>query len=116
MNERAKITAVHLSRQAIVYLRQSSAAQVEHNRESTERQYALAGKARELGWPEDRILVIDEDLGLSGSGSVARSGFSRLTADVALALVLCSVSRCRGLRAITPIGTASSILPASPAR
>jgi DNA invertase Pin-like site-specific DNA recombinase len=74
MNERAKITAVHLSRQAIVYLRQSSAAQVEHNRESTERQYALAAKAGELGWPADRILVIDEDLGLSGSGSVARSG------------------------------------------
>ncbi|MGB2657982.1 MAG: recombinase family protein, partial [Pseudolabrys sp.] len=87
MNERAKITPVHLSRQAIVYLRQSSAAQVEHNRESTERQYALAGKARELGWPEDRILVIDEDLGLSGSGSVARSGFARLTAEVALAHV-----------------------------
>ena len=86
MNERAKITAVHLSRQAIVYLRQSSAAQVEHNRESKERQYVLAGKA-ELGWPEDRILVIDEDLGLSGSGSVARSGFSRLTAEVALARV-----------------------------
>src|SRR5437867_6085509 len=87
MNERAKITAAHLSRQAIVYLRQSSAAQVEHNRESTERQYALASKARELGWPEDRILVIDEDLGLSGSGSVARSGFARLTAEVALARV-----------------------------
>src|SRR5213080_2205957 len=87
MNERAKITASHLSRQAIVYLRQSSAAQVEHNRESTERQYALASKARELGWPADRILVIDEDLGLSGSGSVARSGFARLTAEVALARV-----------------------------
>lgn len=87
MNERAKITAAHLSRQAIVYLRQSSAAQVEHNRESTERQYALASKARELGWPEDRIFVIDEDLGLSGSGSVARSGFARLTAEVALAHV-----------------------------
>ena len=87
MNERAKITASHLSRQAIVYLRQSSAAQVENNRESTERQYALATKARELGWPEDRILVIDEDLGLSGSGSVARSGFARLTAEVALARV-----------------------------
>jgi DNA invertase Pin-like site-specific DNA recombinase len=87
MNERAKITAVHLSRQAIVYLRQSSAAQVEHNRESTERQYALAAKAGELGWPADRILVIDEDLGLSGSGSVARSGFARLTAEVALARV-----------------------------
>jgi len=87
MNERAKITAQHLSRQAIVYLRQSSAAQVEHNRESTERQYALAGKARELGWPDERILVIDEDLGLSGSGAVARSGFARLTAEVALARV-----------------------------
>jgi DNA invertase Pin-like site-specific DNA recombinase len=87
MNERSKITASHLGRQAIVYLRQSSAAQVEHNRESTDRQYALAIKARELGWPEDRIIVIDEDLGLSGSGSVARSGFARLTAEVALARV-----------------------------
>jgi Resolvase, N terminal domain len=87
MNERTKITASHLGRQAIVYLRQSSAAQVEHNRESTERQYALATKARELGWPEDRIIVVDEDLGLSGSGSVARSGFARLTAEVALARV-----------------------------
>jgi DNA invertase Pin-like site-specific DNA recombinase len=86
MNERAKITANHLSRQAIVYLRQSSPAQVEHNRESTDRQYALATKARELGWPEDRIVVIDEDLGLSGSG-FARSGFARLTAEVALARV-----------------------------
>src|SRR5213080_5219568 len=87
MNERAKITASHLSRQAIVYLRQSSAAQVEHNRESTERQYALAAKVRQLGWPEDRILVIDEDLGLSGSGVAARSGFARLIAEVALARV-----------------------------
>src|SRR5437016_2921630 len=87
MNERAKITAAHLSRQAIVYLRQSSAAQVEHNRESTERQYALATKARELGWSDERVVVIDEDLGLSGSGSVARSGFARLTAEVALARV-----------------------------
>ena len=51
---------------------------------STDRQYALAGKARDLGWPEERIVVIDEDLGLSGSGSVARSGFARLTAEVAL--------------------------------
>jgi DNA invertase Pin-like site-specific DNA recombinase len=87
MNERAKITASHLSRQAIVYLRQSSPAQVEHNRESTERQYALASKAHELGWPEDRIVVIDEDLGLSGAGAVARSGFDRLTAEVVHARV-----------------------------
>ena len=87
MNERGKITASHLSRQAIVYLRQSSPAQVEHNRESTERQYALANKACELGWPHERIVVIDEDLGLSGAGWVARSGFARLTAEVALARV-----------------------------
>jgi len=87
MNERGKITPSHLSRYAIVYLRQSSAAQVEHNRESTDRQYALAGKARDLGWPDERIVVIDEDLGLSGSGSAARSGFDRLTSEVALARV-----------------------------
>ena len=86
MNDRAKITPSHLSRQAIVYLRQSTPSQVEHNRESTDRQYALATKARELGWPDDRIVVIDEDLGLSGSG-FARSGFARLTAEVALARV-----------------------------
>ncbi len=87
MSERIKITSSHLSRQAIVYLRQSSAAQVENNRESTDRQYALAGKARDLGWPDERIVVIDEDLGLSGSGSTARSGFARLTSEVALARV-----------------------------
>jgi len=68
MTERLKITPAHLARQAIIYLRQSSAAQVEHNRESTDRQYALAGRARELGWPDERIVVIDEHLGLSGSG------------------------------------------------
>jgi DNA invertase Pin-like site-specific DNA recombinase len=87
MNERAKITPSHLSRHAVVYLRQSSAAQVENNRESTQRQYALTGKARELGWSDERIMVIDEDLGLSGSGSAARSGFARLTSEVALGRV-----------------------------
>ena len=87
MSERAKITPSHLARQAIVYLRQSSAAQVEHNRESTDRQYALADKACELGWPAERVVVIDEDLGLSGSGAAARSGFARLIAEVALARV-----------------------------
>jgi len=87
MNERMKITAHHLARHAIVYLRQSSAAQVAHNRESTERQYALAGKAADLGWSAERIIVIDEDLGLSGAGVVARSGFMRLTSEVALGRV-----------------------------
>jgi len=84
MNEAMKITSSHLARSAIVYLRQSSAAQVERNRESTERQYALVHKATALGWPAARVVVIDEDLGLSGSGAVTRSGFARLTAEVAL--------------------------------
>lgn len=87
MTEHSKITAGHQARMAIVYLRQSSASQVENNRESTERQYALSGRARELGWPTERVLVIDEDLGLSGSGSVMRTGFTRLTSEVALARV-----------------------------
>lgn len=84
MSDIQKITSSHLARVAIVYLRQSSSAQVEHNRESTDRQYALARKANDLGWPTDRVVVIDEDLGLTGSGAVARSGFARLTAEVAL--------------------------------
>ena len=87
MTEHTKVTDSHLSRAAIVYLRQSSAAQVENNRESTDRQYALVHKATELGWPADRVVVIDEDLGLSGSGTVTRSGFERLTAEVALGRV-----------------------------
>src|SRR6201982_308622 len=87
MDARAKVTPSHLARYAVVYLRQSSAAQVEHNRESTDRQYALASKARELGWPTERIGVIDEALGLSGGGTTTRSGFARLTAEVALARV-----------------------------
>src|SRR6201981_3677601 len=84
MNDLSKIATSLLSRAAYIYLRQSSAAQVEHNRESTQRQYALAGKATSLGWPSQQVVVIDEDLGLSGSGVVARSGFARLTAEVAL--------------------------------
>ena len=84
MSETTKIGATHLSRAAYVYLRQSSPAQVEHNRESTQRQYALASKATTLGWPQQQIVVIDDDLGLSGSGVVERSGFARLTAEVAL--------------------------------
>src|SRR3954449_1984808 len=84
MNDVIKITSSHLARVAIVYLRQSSAAQVEHNRESTDRQYALVNKASDLGWPAGNVVVIDEDLGISGAGGVARSGFARLTAEVAL--------------------------------
>ena len=84
MSDITKIGASHLSRAAYVYLRQSSPAQVEHNRESTQRQYALVTKASMLGWLAQQIVVIDEDLGLSGTGIVERSGFARLTAEVAL--------------------------------
>jgi DNA invertase Pin-like site-specific DNA recombinase len=84
MNDLAKVKLSHTQRIAFVYIRQSSPSQVEYNRESTARQYALVEKARELGWTKEQVLVIDEDLGLSGSGSVKRSGFARMTAEVAL--------------------------------
>src|SRR6201987_2057808 len=84
MNDLSKISPSHLGRAAYIYLRQSTPAQVEHNRESTQRQYALASKASTLGWPSQQVVVIDEALGLSGSGVVARNGFARLTAEVAL--------------------------------
>jgi DNA invertase Pin-like site-specific DNA recombinase/uncharacterized protein YndB with AHSA1/START domain len=84
VSEREKLTASHLSRQAFVYLRQSSQAQVERNVESTDRQYALVGRALELGFQREQVVVIDEDLGVSGSGLSERSGFARLTAEVAL--------------------------------
>src|ERR1700730_15060024 len=83
----SKISPSHLSRAAYVYLRQSSPTQVKHNRESTERQYALVTKATALGWGSQQILVVDEDLGLSGTGIVERNGFARLTAEVALSHV-----------------------------
>jgi DNA invertase Pin-like site-specific DNA recombinase len=84
MSESAKIGAAHLHRRACVYIRQSTAAQVEHNRESTERQYRLVERAVGLGWRSDQVTVIDEDLGVSGGGLVERTGFARLTSDVAL--------------------------------
>ncbi len=84
MTENAKITADHLRRCALVYVRQSSAAQVEHNRESTERQYRLVDRATDLGWKQEKISVVDQDLGISGSGLAERSGFAHMTAQVAL--------------------------------
>src|SRR5712664_1604553 len=84
MNESGEVKLSHTRRAAFVYIRQSSPSQVEYNRESTARQYALVQKACELGWAKEHVLVIDEDLGLSGSGSAKRSGFARMTAEVAL--------------------------------
>lgn len=84
MSEIDKVKPSHRARVALVYVRQSSAAQVEHNRESTMRQYALAQRAAALGWPAERITVIDDDLGLSGSSAHQRGGFGRMAAEVAL--------------------------------
>jgi DNA invertase Pin-like site-specific DNA recombinase/predicted DNA-binding transcriptional regulator AlpA len=84
MNDSDKVMLSHTRRAAFVYIRQSSPQQVENNRESTARQYALVERACELGWSREQVLVVDEDLGLSGSGSVERSGFARMTAEVAL--------------------------------
>jgi len=84
MSERSKLTASHLRRQAFVYVRQSTQAQLERNVESTERQYALVGRALELGFGREQVVVIDDDLGVSGSGAVDRQGFARLAAEVAL--------------------------------
>jgi DNA invertase Pin-like site-specific DNA recombinase len=78
-----KIQATHLERRAIVYLRQSTLKQVHEHRESTARQYALRQHAQELGWPDGRIDVIDEDLGQSGTGTDWRSGFQRMAEEVA---------------------------------
>ena len=75
----SKIGSDHLARQAVVYVRQSTADQVAHNLESKRRQYGLVERARQLGWAD--VEVIDDDLGRSGSG-VARPGFERLLAGI----------------------------------
>jgi resolvase-like protein len=84
MMDLSKIKPSHLARAAFVYVRQSTPSQVEHNRESTARQYALAERACQLGWSKEQVIVLDEDLGLSGSSTDKRSGFTRLTSEVAL--------------------------------
>jgi DNA invertase Pin-like site-specific DNA recombinase len=87
MSEAGKITAVHLRRAAVVYLRQSTPGQLERNPESTRRQYALADRAVALGWPRSAVRVIDADLGLSGTSAAGRSGFGELTSQVGLGQV-----------------------------
>jgi DNA invertase Pin-like site-specific DNA recombinase len=79
-----KITSSHLDRHAYLYVRQSSLRQVLENTESTERQYALRQLAVALGWPIERIIVIDCDLGQSGASALDRIGFQRLVAEVGM--------------------------------
>jgi resolvase-like protein len=82
-----KIRRQHLERLAVVYVRQSSPRQVLENRESTALQYNLAQRAVAYGWPEDRVLTIDDDLGQSGRTAENRLGFQRLLAEVGLSHV-----------------------------
>jgi DNA invertase Pin-like site-specific DNA recombinase len=82
--ESPKISDAHRAKLAVVYVRQSTPQQVIENRESLARQYALANHARSLGWTTERVLVIDEDLGLSGRTADMRLGFQRLLAEVSM--------------------------------
>jgi len=83
----SKVLATHRYRSAVVYVRQSTPGQVEHNTESTDRQYALAERAVRLGWPRDAVRIIDADLGRSGASTAGRSGFAELTTLVGLGQV-----------------------------
>src|SRR6478672_9253375 len=80
-----KIRPQHLERKAILYIRQSSAYQVTHNLESQKLQYAMEQRLRQLGWRE--IEIVDEDLGRSAAGTVARTGFERMVSEVCLGKV-----------------------------
>jgi len=80
--EASKVTADHLRRDAYLYVRQSTLRQVVENQESTRRQYDLRQRAVALGWPEERVVVIDSDLGKSGASAADRAGFQRLVGDV----------------------------------
>jgi DNA invertase Pin-like site-specific DNA recombinase len=87
LTERTKVTAAHLRRRAVVYVRQSSPTQVAMNVESAARQYALADRAVDLGWPRESVWVIDEDTGRSGASTEGRGGFTQLVAEVGLGQV-----------------------------
>ena len=79
-----RVTTAHRAKLAYVYIRQSTAGQVRQHQESTELQYRLVERAAELGWPGERITVIDDDLGKSGTSSLERQGFQRLMAEIGL--------------------------------
>ena len=87
MSQSTAVTADHLRRLACLYVRQSSLQQVQDHQESTARQYALKRRALALGWAAERVVVIDDDLGLSAASAAERTGFQRIVADVGLGRV-----------------------------
>jgi DNA invertase Pin-like site-specific DNA recombinase len=80
----SKIQSRHLERLAIVYIRQSTLRQVNHNTESTSLQYGLEQRLEQLGWPPERVEVMDEDLATSAATVEGRPGFQRLVAEVGM--------------------------------
>jgi len=84
MDAAKKVQSHHLERDAYLYIRQSSMKQVLENMESTKRQYALRSRAVALGWPDERVVVIDSDQGESGASATWREGFRQLVTDVGL--------------------------------
>lgn len=80
----ARVSTAHRAKLAYIYVRQSTAVQVRQHQESTQLQYRLVDRAAALGWPRERITVIDDDLGKSGTSSVERHGFQRLIAEIGL--------------------------------
>ena len=112
----SKVTAAHLSRTALLYVRQSSLKQVIHNTESAIRQYDLRGKAIALGWAADQITVIDIDQGQSGASAADREGFQRWSPRCRWAGPgSCSAWNAPGWPATPPTGTSSSSYAAWPA-
>lgn len=83
----SKVTTAHQAKLAYVYVRQSSLSQVTHHGESTELQYRLVDRAVALGWPRERVQIIDDDLGKSATSADQRRGFQQLLAEIGLARV-----------------------------
>src|SRR6266851_9870966 len=86
-NDLSKIEREHLQRLAYVYIRQSSLHQVQFNTASTARQYNLVERAKELGWPDEKIIVVDQDQGHSGASLQGRDGFKLMMKDILLGKV-----------------------------
>ncbi len=106
-----RITTAHRAKLAYVYVRQSSPGQVRHHQESTELQYRLVEQAAVFGWPRERVHVIDDDLGKSGTSSKDRYGFQALIAlrsALRKAGLVMSLEQRRGSPATTGIGISSS--------
>lgn len=100
MNISPRITPLHLNRKAIIYIRQSTPHQVISHQESLRLQYALKHRALDLGWKQQDVEIVDNDLGLSGSATQHREGFKQMLSRVALGevgiILSCEVTRlCR---------------------